>query len=293
MNPLRYVGTIDEPLTKEQGEYIRTAAIRAAQLSLKGRTIFAGAVRNIDPGAQSYGYDKESETAAAALDFQWPGRLSLDIQNFERDSVPIPNIHAETEINKLDLNSSRMYGTPLNTSGIENRARQVAKLIDQMLINGYSNNGTTYLIKGLYTAASNDIASALDFGTPANIIEAVNTAYGRLLDSGREGPYNLVLHPEQYAQLLPLIGSTATTYLQWVEATLKGQIIISDTLKSGTGMMLPVNPQGAYELVISEDLTTETEQTSIKEGGNLFARVYFRGLPVIYDTKAICKLSNI
>jgi uncharacterized linocin/CFP29 family protein len=293
MNTLRYVGAIDEPLTKEQGEYIKTTAVRAAQLSLKGRDIFGSNVRTIDAGAQSYGYDFEKETAPAALDFQWPGRLSLDIQNFEREIVPIPNLHAETEINKLDLASSRLNGTPLNTSGIENRSRQVARLIDEVLIKGYSNNGSTYLIKGLYTAAGNDLSSALDFGTPANIVEAINTAYGMLLDAGREGPYKLVLHPQQYAQLLPLIGSTAKSYLQWIEETLKGPVIISDTLAAGTGMMIPVNPQGAYEVVIAEDLTVETGITTLKEGSNLFARVYFRGLPVIYDTTAICKLTNI
>ncbi|MCL2641964.1 MAG: bacteriocin family protein [Candidatus Bathyarchaeota archaeon] len=294
MNTLRYVGVGDEPLTKEQGTYINTVAIKAAQLSLKGRQIFGSAIRNIDPGAQSYGYDKENETAPAAVDFSWPGRLSLDIQNFERDIVPIPNLHAETEINKLDLASSRMNGTPLNTSGIENRARQVARLIDEMLIKGYSNNnGASYIIKGLYTSAANDLSSALPFSNPTNIPDAINAASAMLLSSGREGPYNLILHPNQYSLLSPFIGSTATTYKNWVNETIGGQIIISDTIKAGTAMMAPVNPQGAYEIVISEDLTTETGITTLKEGSNLFARIYFRGLPVIYDTKAICKLSNI
>jgi uncharacterized linocin/CFP29 family protein len=295
MNQLRYVGRIDEPLTKEQGEYIKAAAVRAAQLSLKGRQIFSGAVRTIDSGAQSYGYDFEKETSPATLDFSWPGKLNIDIQNFEHAVEVIPNIHAETEINKLDLASSRMNGTPLNTSTIENRSRQVAKLIDEMLINGYSNNnGASYAIKGLYTAAGNDVNTAYSFATPVNIPNAINASMAALLNSGREGPYNLVLHPNQYSQLSPFVNATAAkTYREWVKETIEGQIIISDTLKPGTGMLLPVNPQGAYELVVSEDLTVETAITSLKEGGNLFARVYFRGLPVIYDTTAVCKLSNI
>ena len=68
---------------------------------------------------------------------------------------------------------------------------------------------------------------------------------------------------------------------------------MSAAITAGTGMMTAANPEGMFEYVIAEDVNTETEITSKKDGNNLFGRVYIRGLPVIYDSNAICTLTSI
>lgn len=293
MNKLRYVG-YDEPLTTEQGKYIREKAVFSARRTFVGRKLFGTAVRKIDSGTQTFGYDTLTEVADAALDFSWPGRQSQDIVNLARSTVPIPNLHKEFEINKLDLASSRQTGTPVNTSTAESAAYKVAYLEDTLLILGYSADGTNYDINGLYNAAGNDYSTSKDWGTAANIVTSVNGAIALLLTDNIMPPYNITVNPTQYAESLVLISNTAVSYKQWIEQSLQGGgIYVTPAITAGTAMMTKVNPEGMFEYVVAEDVTTETETLSIKEGNNLYGRVYVRGLPVVYDSNAVCKLSNI
>lgn len=293
MNRLRYVGR-DEPLTTEQGQFIRARAVFAARRTFVGRKLFGTAVRKIDAGAQTFGYDTLTEVADASLDMNWPGRQSQDIINLARSTVAIPNLHKEFEINKLDLASSLMSGSPLNTTNAESAAYKVATLEDILCILGYAADGTNYDINGLYNAAGNSEATALDYGTKANIETSINNTIALLLADNILPPYNLTLHPDQFSQTLALIANTAVSYRQWIEQSLMGgAIFVTPAIAAGTGMMSKADPEGMFELVLAEDLTVETETLSIKEGQNLFGRVYVRGLPIVYDSNAICKMTQI
>jgi uncharacterized linocin/CFP29 family protein len=293
MNTFRNVGR-DEPLTTEQGLYIKDRVVFAARREFKGRKLFGTAIRKIDASTQTFGYDTLTEAAEAALDFKWPGRQSQDIVNLARSTVAIPVLHKEFEINKLDLTSSRTSGTPLNTTTAESATYKVGLLEDALLILGYSADGTNYDINGLYNAAGNSEATSLDWGTVANIVTSINNTIALLLADNISPPYNLVVNPTQYAQTLPIIANTAVSYRQWIEQSLMGgEYMWSPTITAGTGMMTKANPEGMFELVLAEDLSVETETTSVKEGGNLFGRVYIRGLPVVYDSNAIAQMTTI
>jgi len=293
MNTLRYVGK-DEPLTTEQGAYIKQRAVFAARRAFVGRKLFGTAVRKIDAGSQTFGYDTLTEVSNASLDMQWPGRESQDIVNLARTTVGIPNLHKEFEINKLDLASSNMTGAPVNTSTAESAAYKVALLEDQLLILGYAADGSTYDINGLYNAAGNSQTGAGGWNTSANIITDINGAIAKLLADNIMPPYNLVIHPDQYVETRVLIANTAFTYLQWITESLQGgSVYVTPSITAATGMMAKANPDGMFEYVMAEDLTTETEILGKKQGENLFGRVYIRGLPVVYDSNAICTIATI
>jgi uncharacterized linocin/CFP29 family protein len=207
--------------------------------------------------------------------------------------VGIPNLHKEFEINKLDLAGSRMTGAPLNTTSAESAAYRVAMLEDSLLIDGYSADGTTYEISGLYQSAGNTFGGAT-WGTATNIPLSINGVKAVLLTDNIMPPYNLTLHPDQYVETLVFVANTAVSYAQWItEALGGGSIYVTPAITAGTGMMTKANPDGMFEYVMAEDLTTETETLSIKEGQNLFGRVYVRGLPVVYDTNAIGSITGI
>jgi uncharacterized linocin/CFP29 family protein len=295
MNTARYVGATDEQLTTEQGLLIRENAVMAARRTFVGRKLFGSSVRKIDSGAQTYGYDTLTEVSAASLDYQWPGKLSLDAINLARTTVAIPNMHKEFEINKLDLAASRLSGTPLNTSTSDSVAYKVALLEDTTTILGYSaDGGTTYEVNGLYKAAGNNDASSLDWDTAANMITSVNNGKALLIADNIMAPFNLTLNPTQYAQTFQNIANTAVPYMEWMLKALQGgQIYCSAAITAGTGLMTAANPNGMFEYVLAEDFTTETGITDVKSGGNLFGRHYIRGLPVVYDSNAICTLATI
>ena len=290
MNTLRYVGH-DEPLTTEQGQYIMDRVVYAARRELVGRKLMP--IRKIDSGAQVFGYDTLTEAANAAIDVGWPGRETLDIVNLARSTVAIPTVHKEFQINKLDLAASRMSGTPLNTTTAESAGYKVGLEEDTLLILGYAGDGTTYDINGLYNAAGNSEATNLDWGTAANIITSINNTIALLLADNITPPYNLTLHPDQYVQTLVNIANTAVQYKTWIKENIQGDIYVTPTMTAGTGMMCKANPIGMFEYVVAEDLTVETQILSKKEGESLFGRVYVRGLPVVYDSNAISKMTTI
>jgi uncharacterized linocin/CFP29 family protein len=292
MNTLRYVGH-DEPLTTEQGAYIKQQAVFAARRAFVARKLFGTAIRKIDMGAQTFGYDTLTEASDAAIDYKWPGRESQDIVNLERTTVGIPVLHKEFEINKLDLASSQLTGAPLNTTTAESAAYKVSLLEDSLLILGYAADGTNYDINGLYNAAGNTYGGAT-WGTGTNIPLSINNAKSALMTDNIMPPYNLTLHPDQYTESLVFVANTAVSYSQWITESLGGgSIYVTPAITAGTAMMTKANPDGMFEYVMAEDLTTETEITSVQSGQNLFGRVYVRGLPVVYDSNSICTITGI
>lgn len=291
MNSLTYVGR-DEVLTTEQGQYIRDRAVEAARRTFVGRTLFGSALRKIDSSAQTYGYDTLTHGSAAAFDYTYPGKQSIDAINLARTTVAIPNLHKEFHISKLDLASSRTSGTPLNTTQAESSAYLVAYAEDQLLINGWSQDGTTYEIKGLYQAAGNTKAGA-DWATATNIKTTVDGAIDALITDGIKGPYKMLLATEQYTYTSAFVGNTAITYRQWIEQEIGGPVMWSPVLTAGTGLMTKADPTGAFEYVLAEDITTVTETESVKDGEGLFGRVYVRGLPVVYDANALCTMTGL
>lgn len=291
MDKLRYVGS-DEPLTTEQGAYIKQAAVEAARRAFVGRKLFGGAMRKIDAGSQTFGYDTLTHVANASLDFSWPGRMSEDIVNLARTTVAIPNLHKEFEINKLDIAASTMSGNPLNTTNAESAAYKVAYLEDSMLINGFSHDGTNYDISGLYQSAGNTYGGA-DWATATNIPLAINGAISALMTDNILPPYNVVLPAEQYGYTLVFVSGTAVSYLQWIKEICGGDVFMSPVLTTGTGMVVKSDPAGLFEYVVAEDLTTQTETLDLKQGNNLFGKVYIRGLPVVYDSNAVCTMTSL
>jgi len=290
MNKLRYVGR-DEPLTTEQGQYILDRVVFAARRELIGRRLLP--IRKIDAGTATFGYDTLTEAADAAIDIAWPGRETLDLVHLGRTTVAMPTIHKEFVINKLDLAGSRLTGTPLNTTTAESAGYKVGLEEDKLVILGFSRDGTTYEINGLYNAANNSQTGAGGWNTASNIPLDINGAIAKLMEDNIFPPYNLCLHPDQYNEAAVFISGTAVPYLTWIKERIGGEIYPTATITSGTGMMTKANPVGMFEYVVAEDFTVETETQTAREGGGLFGRVYVRGLPIVYDSNAICKIATI
>ncbi len=288
MKSLRYVGK-DEPLISEQGYTLLQSAIKIARRDFIGRRLLP--IRFIDPATQTFGYDTLTEMSAARIDPKYPGAETLDITNLTRTPVNIPVLHKEFEIPKPDLDASRMTGVPLNTQYSDAATYQVGLLEDTMLITGTTTQGT--VINGLYNGAGNDENTNLGWGTSANIITSVNKAIALLGADHIYKPYNICISPTEEGAAAVLIGSGPSTYLDWIKARIGGTIFVSEAMTAGLGLMTKANPVGLFEYVVAEDLTIKTEQENLRAGEGLFGRAYVRGLPVIYDSNALCKMSDI
>jgi len=293
MNPIRQVGQ-DSILNTEQGKFIKQTAVEAARRQFVGRKLVgpSGIFGPLGRGVITFNYDTRTHGSDARIDYGWPGAESKDIQNFARTAVTIPNVHQEFEINALDLAASQLTGQPLNMSEVESKSYKVALKEDELIIQGWSRDGgSTYEINGLYNAAGNSEGSDLDWGTKANIETSIVNALGLLEADNIPGPFNLTLNPVQKSQANALIANTSKSWVSWIRETIGGEVYSSPAVTPDTGLITPVNPQGMFELVLAEDLTVHLE--TLPKSGNLFGKVYIRGLPVVYDSNAICKLTTI
>ena len=288
MKPLRYVGR-DEPLQVEQGLTLLPSAIKIARRDFIGRKLLP--IRYIDPATQTFGYDVLTEMSAARIDSKYPGRETLDIVNLSRTPVNIPTLHKEFEIPKADLDSSRITGLPLNTTYSDAATYQVGLLEDQMLMVGTTTQGV--IINGLYNGAGNSDSTNYDWATPTDIITSINAAMALMAADHVYRPYNLLIPPEQDGYLAVLVNDGPSTYYDWVKKRIGGEIFVSEGMTTGTGLLSKANPVGLFEYIVPEDLTVKTEQENLRAGEGLFGKVYVRGLPVIYNSNALCKLTDL
>jgi hypothetical protein len=77
-----------------------------------------------------------------------------------------------------------------------------------------------------------------------------------------------------------------------VKEILEGGNIYSTSFQAaGTGMLLADASAGFFEMIVAQDMTTETEV--LQKSKDLWGRVYECVIPVVYDANAICKLTAI
>jgi uncharacterized linocin/CFP29 family protein len=296
MKPLRFVGR-DEPLQAEQGAYVLPSMLAIARREFIGRKLFGTAVQFIPETMQTYSYDKLTEVSNARIDPKYPGAESLDLISAGRTSVNIPTLHKETVIMKADLDASRTSGAPLDTSTIDSLTYRVGLLEDKMLLQGTATTDGV-AINGLYNEAvanGNKDTTDYDWATPATIITSINAAIALMKADHINGPYDLTIEAEAagYLSILTNSGAGPGTYGEWVQKRIGGQIYETEVLTVGTALLSKANNVGAFKYVIAEDLRVKTELQSVREGEGLFAKVYIRGLPVVYDPNALCAITNI
>lgn len=293
MNPLRFVGR-DEPLQAEQGAYVLPSMVAIARREFIGRQLFGTAVQYVPEGTQTYSFDKLTEVANARIDPKYPGAETLDLTAATRTSVNIPTLHKEAVIPKADLDASRTSGQPLDTAVIDSLTYKVGLLEDTMLLTGTTAvNGV--VIDGLYNTAvnsGNHNSTNYDWATPADIITSINASIALLKADHIMGPYDLTIGTEAAGYLSVLVNDGPATYFDWVQKRIGGTIRETEAMTDGTCLLSKANNVGAFKYVIAEDLRVKTELQTVREGEGLFAKVYVRALPVVYDANALCALSD-
>lgn len=257
-------------------------------------------------GVQKIDFNKLVDMSAAELSMTMTE--NADIIGLTNDTLPIPILHKEWEINRRDLASSKRNGTPLDTVGPETAASKVAALEDSLIIDGWSADGTNYDFNGLYQSASNDYSTTKDFGTAGNAILAVKGGIALLLADHIKPPYNITLNQVQYAEILgPRAATSDKTELEIVQDMLRGgggnndstpfgpqaggNIFVTDVMTAGTALISAMPNTRYADLAIGLDITNEYE--FLPKSRNAFGRVFECLIPRIKEANAFCKLSSI
>jgi len=277
-------------IPKEWYEQIRSDIVVTARRQNVARKLIR--VRNLSGGlgVQQYSFDTLVEMSDAVLTWTYSPESATDAVNFTRSEVKVPVLHKEFEINRRDLEASRKFGNPLNTTMAGAAAYKVTNLENELVLLGWASDGGSYDINGLYNAANNSVIGS-DFGTAGNAVTTIASAISAMMADDIYPPYNLVLNPTQYAQLTGNLLSGGKDEEEKVRRMIQGDIVVTPFQTDGTGMLLADANAGFFELVVAQDMTVETEIT--EKYKNLWGIVYECVVPVVYDTNAICKITGI
>lgn len=272
---------------------IKEGIVKNARKHSIARQIIGVRPLNAGVGLQQWTYDTLTEVSDAQITYAFT-ETGEDVADFGRSHVPIPVIHKEFRIGYRDIVAAQRGGYPLQASTADSAAYKVMLQENAMLLNGYSADGSTYDIKGLYQSAGNSESTSKDFGTAGNALAKVQLAITELIADDIYGPYNLVLNPTQFMELaVSVLGSGAgDREINMVRELLEGGQIYSTPFQTvDTGMLLAQPGSGFFEAVMPVDMTVRTE--TLQKSRDEWGQVYECIVPVIYDADAICKLTKI
>jgi uncharacterized linocin/CFP29 family protein len=271
---------------------IKEGIVKAARKQTIAREIIGVRPLNAGIGLQQWAYDTMSEVSDAQITYAFTD-TGEDVIDLARTHVPIPVIHKEFRITYRDIVTAQKGGYPLSTNTAESAAYKCMLAENNMLLNGYSRDGSNYDINGLYQGAGNSEATSKDFGTAGNALSKVQLAIIQMLNDNIYGPYNLVLNPTQYMELaVSILGSGAgEAEMPMVEKLIGGRIFSTPFQTAATGMLLAQPYQGFFEAVMPVDMTVRT--VTLEKTRDEWGQVYECLVPVIYNSDAICALTNI
>jgi uncharacterized linocin/CFP29 family protein len=119
-----------------------------------------------------------------------------DLMDFDYQTMPIPMIHKEFQLDLRTLEVSRRGGMPLDTAQAEVATRKVAEMIEQIIFTGLSINANLGAIYGLTTAVNRVTGSVsaawATAATGIQIVFDVIAMQNALNAKNMYGPYLLI-----------------------------------------------------------------------------------------------------
>lgn len=149
------------------------------------------------------------------MSFMEPAEVSMagvtegqrDRLEFNLDSVPLPIIHKDFQINIRALTASRKLGQPLDVSKVAVATRLVSEQAESILFNGLSFTANGSSIYGYTTALNRNTTTltanwALVGTTGETIVDDVMTMVSDLIGDNMYGPYRMYVPTSYYNKLL-------------------------------------------------------------------------------------------
>lgn len=217
-----------------------------------------------------------------------------------RKQVPIP--HKSFTIPRQEYLAFKEEGKALDAAGATSAAYVVGKEEDAMIINGWAPDGSNYEIEGLFEAADTS-ATGVTWATAGNCIKSVQTGISALEDLGVSGPYHLLLHKDQAAELRGNVLSGSGREIKQVLEMMnlddpnvhEGRVWQSADMTAAYALLIPVDPARVYfELVNPVLIHTALGEDSTKpDTSPIFGHVWEVVVPIIKQPTAICKIGTI
>ena len=273
------------------------------------QTTIARKIMSVDPkvkGDDKYFVDIMSITGmnAGVIEYRLPDDVNRDMISTSTEKVQLPFIAKGFQVPKQDIAVFAEGGIDIEAANAKAAAWEVQKLEEAYLLQGWKPDGTNYEVKGLYQAAGNTCATSYDFGTYGNATDAVCDGIQLIEDDNIRGTnFNLLLNSVQKNQLKKSKNST-TDAREWKDVMellnenggATGQILTSEHIAAGTGLLVPVDPARNY-FDIKEPQPIKTvlgyDSKLTEELSPVYGTIFELLLPNVKRPEALCTLTGI
>lgn len=201
INALRTQAT----LRKDEWIQYDTAVVEVARRRLVGVAdmMAAGLVYNLPNalGTTKLEWETISDMDPAILSMSGLSQSQNDRVNFELESMPIPIIHKDFNLNIRTVMASRTTGQPLDTTQAQLSARIVSEGIETLLFDGSTTLGSNNALYGLTTAPNRNtgsLSAAWNTATGAQIVTNTLSMIAALVADNMYGPYMLYISAASY-----------------------------------------------------------------------------------------------
>lgn len=277
-----YLQRDQTPLTGDQWRALASAATSTARSTLVGRR-FISLVGPFGPGVEALPSDTLSGTSTGQIDLL--GNEEGETIGIERRRyLPLPLIYKDFWIHWRDLETSRQFGTPLETNKVAGAASACAQAEDRLIFDGE----TSLVLPGLRNVADRQTLSMRDWAAEGQAFADVVDGVRQLTDQGFTGPYALAVSPRLYAQLNRVFDGTGVLELEQVEKLARRGVYPSSVLPEPAALLVDSSAQN-MDLAVAVDLAVAfVESTNL----NLRLRVLESLVLRIHRPAAICAFES-
>lgn len=237
----------DNPLTDAEWNRLQEVVVQVARRRLVGRR-FIDIYGPLGPGVLTVKYERYLNATPGEIDFHGEGgsgAIAVEASKY----APIPMIYKDFTIHWRDLEASRRYGVPLDTSAAAGAGAFCAAREDQMILRGEKNLS----IEGLLSATGANTLKLSDWDVAGNGFADTVKASRILHEAGHYGPYAMILSPKRFAQLHRLFEQTGALEIRTMRDLVTDGIFQSELLKDDQGLLVATG-FAHLDLALSMDL---------------------------------------
>jgi len=269
-----------------------------------GRQLFAKTVR-LDPGKFEITYDTLTDMGQALIDYELPpDNAPADNIKISQTTLKLPVISHRYKIarSEWDAFNNNPDKYPLEPLAATSAGYGIAVKEDAVLVDGWKPDGTNYVAKGLYQAATNTEGTSSVTSTFGNTVIKLQLAMAVLeTDFAADYNFNLVLAPGNYWEVITSYSATygvkeRPSVLEILNSQpgAPGRVIKGPNLTANTGLLVPVDPAGeSLDLVIGRELRNTIAQPKFSDISPIEVALYEVLVPRIKRTDAICTLTGL
>ncbi len=264
-------------LPPEAFQELRAGFITAFRDSLVGRQIMP--IRNLPASAQSFAYDRiKTEPNKAA--FVGKGAIfPVDDFDLERKTLPVPKLGWAFKIPREDFLAGQ-----IQNQQVDYARRRGAEAEDLLIFTGDDDFGYLGLLDVYNNTRVAGGGSPLAWDnaskTVVQMYDDVRTLIALMQADKVQGPYTMVVHPDEMASM-GLFDTTSQRTAQELIERLVGSILESYTLTTTNVAVMRTGPDIA-QLGVAEDLTLDVPLYDA-DRQEYRGRAYERLIPIFYQ----------